>query len=94
MEHYFDAAKVLSLAESTKNQTADFEVKNFGKNFENLDIPGTIPDSTWPISNGDSYDHERYMQLVMLFLVLFFLVRKLSKICPNWTVLIVQNGRS
>ena len=89
MEHYFDAAKVLPLAESTKNNTADFDTENFGRNLENLNLPGTIPDSIWPISNEESYDHERYMQLIMLFLVLFFLVRKLSK-----TIKHVQNGRS
>ena len=70
MEHYFDL--------STKNETADVWTENF-ENFENLKIQGIIPDTIWPLSNDELYNHEKYMQLVMLFLVLFFLVRKLSK---------------
>ena len=68
MEHYFDL--------STKNETADV----WTENFENLKIQGIIPDTIWPLSNDELYNHEKYMQLVMLFLVLFFLVRKLSKV--------------
>ena len=68
MEHYFDL--------STKNETADVLTENF----ENLKIQGIIPDTIWPLSNDELYNHEKYMQLVMLFLVLFFLVRKLSKV--------------
>ena len=64
MEHYFDAAKVLSLAseKSAKNETVGIDES---------EIMSQISE--------DSYDHERYLQLIMLFLVLFFLVRKLSK---------------
>ena len=81
MEHYFDAARVFALADSTKNAIVS-EKKNGTQNFEifeNLDLPGTIPDSTWPSSKRDSDEHERYLQLLMLFLVLFFLVRNVSK---------------
>ena len=73
MEHYFDAAKAFVLAESTRNQTV----------ISVTDEPG-ITSSTWPLTNDDSYEHERYMQLTMLFLVLFFLVRKLSKIITSF----------
>ena len=72
MEHYFDAAKVFVLAESAKNETLESRTDDSG-------LMSQIPDSTWPLSNDDSYDHERLLQLTMLFLVLFFLVRKLSK---------------
>ena len=72
MEHYFDAAKVFVLAESAKNETVESRTDDSG-------LMSQIPDSTWPLSNDDSYDHERLLQLTMLFLVLFFLVRKLSK---------------
>ena len=83
MEHYFDAAKVYVLAESAKNETVESETGKTG-------LIRHIEDSTWLIhegsSNEDSYDHERYMQLTMLFLVLFFLVRKLSKIITGFAV--------
>lgn len=88
MEHYFDAAKVFVLAESAKNETVESETGKTG-------LIRHKEDSTWLIqrrlihegsSNEDSYDHERYMQLTMLFLVLFFLVRKLSKIITSFTV--------
>ena len=72
MEHYFDAAKVFVLAESAKNETIETRTDDSG-------LMSQIPDSTWPLSNDDSYDHERLLQLTMLFLVLFFLVRKLSE---------------
>ena len=81
MEHYFDAARVFALAESTKNATVSekkIETENFDI-FGNLDLPGQIPDSVWPSSKEDSDEHEKYLQLFMLFLVLFFLVRKISK---------------
>ena len=93
MEHYFDAAKVFVLAESARNETVESETDNIG-------LIRQIEDSTLLIkrrlihddsSNEDSYDHERYMQLTMLFLVLFFLVRKLSKII---TIFADGNGLS
>ena len=63
MEHYFDAAKVFALA---SEQSANETVET-----DESEIMSQISE--------DSYDHERYLQLIMLFLVLFFLVRKLSK---------------
>lgn len=86
MEHYFDAAKVFVLAESSKNETVESETDKTG-------LIRHMEESTWLIqrrlthegsSNEDSYDHERYMHLTMLFLVLFFLVRKLSKIMTSF----------
>ena len=86
MEHYFDAAKVFVLAESARNETVESETDSKG-------LIRQIEDSTWLVqrrlihegsSNEDSYDHERYMQLTMLFLILFFLVRKLSKIITSF----------
>ena len=60
MEHYFDL--------STKNETADVWTENF-ENFENLKIQGIIPDTIWPLSNDELYNHEKYMQLVMILSV-------------------------
>ena len=83
MEHYFDAAKAFVLAESTRNQTV----------ISVTDEPG-ITSSTWPLTNDDSYEHERYMQLTMLFLVLFFLVRKLLKAFKKAKIISIHGENS